>query len=152
MYLLMSMKAIYEKLSNLFSKHKRYGLRFDMLSFGLCCLLINIFISSSTNAERSRASKVTPILLITPPPIDAEKWDKYCLENFNVIAPRSNSVVKAYGEKVKNVAQEMGCHVVDAFTLLGGDDEKKEAHYGQYLEDGLHLNELGNELLYDVSC
>ena len=46
----------------------------------------------------------------------------------------------------------MKCHVVDAFALLGGDNEEKEAHYGLHLEDGLHLNELGNMLLYDVSC
>lgn len=92
-----------------------------------------------------------PILLITPPPIDAKKWDKYCLEAFNDISPRTNSVARAYGERVKSVARAMDCLVVDAFSLLGGYHQDGETHYGLHLEDGLHLNELGNRLLYDVS-
>jgi hypothetical protein len=45
----------------------------------------------------------------------------------------------------------MDCITVDSFALLGGDHEQGEAFYGQHLEDGLHLNELGNKRLYEVS-
>lgn len=95
--------------------------------------------------------RTPPILLITPPPIDAKKWDKYCLETFNDTSPRTNPTAKAYGERVKCVANDMDCITVDAFALLGGNHEQGEAYYGQHLEDGLHLNELGNKRLYEVS-
>ena len=97
------------------------------------------------------AARTPPIIMVTPPPIDAKKWDKYCLETFNDTSPRTNAVTKAYRERVKLIAKEMQCNIVDAFSLLGGDHEDGESHYGLHLEDGLHLNELGNRLLYDVS-
>lgn len=60
-------------------------------------------------------------------------------------------MAKAYGDRVKTVAKDMECLIVDAFSLLGGDHIECESHYGHYLEDGLHLNELGNKRLYGVS-
>ncbi|KAL7483450.1 hypothetical protein ACHAW6_009101 [Cyclotella cf. meneghiniana] len=93
--------------------------------------------------------RVPPILLITPPPIDEKKWDTYCIQNFNQLSPRTNHASKAYGDRVKCLAKDLECLVVDAFALLGGDHPEQEAYYGQNLEDGLHLNDLGNKLLYD---
>mmetsp|Transcript_10741 Transcript_10741/g.15326 ORF Transcript_10741/g.15326 Transcript_10741/m.15326 type:complete len:255 (-) Transcript_10741:49-813(-) len=89
----------------------------------------------------------TPIILITPPPLDEKAWDKYCREEFDNLSPRSNEQSKLYGERVKLVAYEMGCSIVDSFSLLGGNDGVSA--YGECLEDGLHLSAKGNELLYD---
>ena len=89
----------------------------------------------------------TPIILITPPPLDEKSWDKYCRQEFNDVSPRSNAQSKAYGERVKLVADEMGCYLVDSFSLLGGNSDVSV--YGTALEDGLHLSAEGNKLLYN---
>eukprot|EP00985_Skeletonema_marinoi_P016755 scaffold9046_cov123-Skeletonema_marinoi.AAC.2 len=85
--------------------------------------------------------KETPIILITPPPLDEHAWHKYCRAEFDDLSPRSNEQSKLYGERVKLVAKEMGCSIVDSFSLLGA--------YEKSLEDGLHLSAKGNQLLYD---
>lgn len=89
----------------------------------------------------------TPIILITPPPLDEHAWDKYCRDEFDNLSPRSNEQSKLYGERVKLVANDMGCSIVDSFSLLGGNDGVSA--YEECLEDGLHLSAKGNELLYD---
>jgi len=88
-----------------------------------------------------------PIILITPPPIDRSAWDKFCFEGFGLLSPRTNEVTKQYGIRVKSIAEELGCSVVDAFSLLGGNNA--EEIYGASLEDGLHLNGPGNKLLFE---
>jgi len=89
----------------------------------------------------------TPIILITPPPLDEKAWDKYCREEFDDLSPRSNEQSKLYGERVKLVANDMGCSIVDSFSLLGGNNGVSA--YAECLEDGLHLSAKGNELLYE---
>jgi lysophospholipase L1-like esterase len=126
------------------------------LSFFFFCCPRQPFFTNSQSATLPKENKehnlpIPPILLITPPPIDEKKWDYYCIENYNELSPRSNHSSKAYGDRVKSVAKDLGCLVVDAFALLGGDHVEQEAYYGQNLEDGLHLSDLGNKLLYDVS-
>jgi len=87
------------------------------------------------------------IILITPSPVHKPHWDKYCMENFDDVSPRTNEVAKLYGDRVKSVARELGCSVVDSFSLLGGNDT--EETYGKHLEDGLHLNGSGNKVLFE---
>ena len=52
-----------------------------------------------------------------------------------------------YGDKVKSVAEEMGCSVVDTLSLLHGNYSVEK--YGKNLDDGLHLNASGNKLLFE---
>ena len=91
--------------------------------------------------------KETPIILITPPPLDENAWDHFCREQYDSLDPRSNAASKLYGERTKLVANEFGCSLVDSFTLLGGNGDV--ASYGETLEDGLHLSAKGNDLLFD---
>mmetsp|Transcript_8076 Transcript_8076/g.16466 ORF Transcript_8076/g.16466 Transcript_8076/m.16466 type:complete len:267 (-) Transcript_8076:92-892(-) len=98
---------------------------------------------------KDKSKPTAPIILITPPPIDKIAWDKYCLENFGDLSPRTNEAAKSYGDRVKLVASELDCHVVDAFSLLGGDDEGEAESYGKHLEDGLHLSASGNKSLFE---
>mmetsp|Transcript_22551 Transcript_22551/g.53234 ORF Transcript_22551/g.53234 Transcript_22551/m.53234 type:complete len:263 (+) Transcript_22551:84-872(+) len=88
-----------------------------------------------------------PVILFTPPPVDQKAWDDYCVSEFGCTSPRTNDAAKLYGDRVKNVGQELGCSIVDSFELLGGNGEVSE--YGKNLDDGLHLNEKGNGLLFD---
>ena len=91
--------------------------------------------------------KQTPIILITPPPLDEKSWDSFCREQFDNLSPRSNTASKLYGERTKLVANEFGCSLVDSFTLLGGNGDVSS--YGDTLDDGLHLSAKGNDLLYN---
>mmetsp|Transcript_16474 Transcript_16474/g.25830 ORF Transcript_16474/g.25830 Transcript_16474/m.25830 type:complete len:254 (+) Transcript_16474:54-815(+) len=96
--------------------------------------------------ERFQADKPA-VLVITPPPVAKNKWDGWCMENFGDLSPRTNEVSKLYGDRAKSVAKELGCSVVDSFSLLGGNDTDES--YGKHLEDGLHLNGSGNKLLFE---
>ena len=92
--------------------------------------------------RNSLESAAIPILLITPPPFDAQAW----MEFRQLESPgRDNQIAKEYGDKVKEVAASLEmCSVVDTWNLLEGSSNNK----GQYLSDGLHLNEAGNRLLH----
>ncbi|KAL7567976.1 hypothetical protein ACA910_019684 [Epithemia clementina (nom. ined.)] len=84
----------------------------------------------------------TPIVLLTPPPFDAEAWMKFR----SLTKPgRSNEVAQSYGDVVKKVANKFGLAVVDTWILMEGGSPKKSS----YLSDGLHLNEKGNRAVYE---
>lgn len=88
-----------------------------------------------------------PIILFTPPPVSSKAWDHYCtVTSPRPLSPRSNEKSKEYGMKVKAIGEEMGCAVVDTFTLLGGDNAEEE--YSKFLSDGLHLNGEGNKIVF----
>lgn len=95
----------------------------------------------------ANANDQVPIILFTPPPVSSKAWDHYCtVTSPRPLSPRSNQRSKEYGLKVQAIGAEMGCAVVDTFTILGGDGE--EEHYSQYLTDGLHLNGEGNKIVF----
>lgn len=83
-----------------------------------------------------------PILLITPPPFDAQAW----MASRQVDTPgRDNMIAKSYGDKLKQVCDKLEmCSVVDTWTALEGPTDAKI----KYLSDGLHLNEAGNKLVH----
>lgn len=87
-----------------------------------------------------------PIILIAPPPLAKAQWDEYCMENFGQLGLRTKEATKRYGDRVKSVAKELSCSVVDTFSLLGGNGA--EDVYAKHLKDGLHLNASGNNLLF----
>lgn len=88
----------------------------------------------------------TPIILITPPPIDTDRWDAYCLKR-GFGGGHHLEQTQLYGERVKSVASKLeSCHLLDSFTLLGGTDI---ATATSYLSDGLHLNGAGNRKLFE---
>eukprot|EP00591_Stephanopyxis_turris_P005298 CAMPEP_0195525180 /NCGR_PEP_ID=MMETSP0794_2-20130614/25481_1 /TAXON_ID=515487 /ORGANISM="Stephanopyxis turris, Strain CCMP 815" /LENGTH=265 /DNA_ID=CAMNT_0040655575 /DNA_START=81 /DNA_END=878 /DNA_ORIENTATION=+ len=101
---------------------------------------------NSNNDESCGATKQVPIILFTPPPVDEEMWRR---ESDSSVPNRLNEVAKQYGEKVKSVANEYNCSVLDVFELLGGNDEPAKNTYGRHLRDGLHLSESGNTLVYE---
>lgn len=100
-----------------------------------------------SGGKKKEGGHTPPIVLITPPPVHAETWDEYMTTNFDCLSPRSNEASRLYGDRVKLVAREMGCSVVDSFSLLRGN-ESGDVYKG-YLEDGLHLNGEGNRLLFE---
>ena len=97
---------------------------------------------------RSSIKEDHPILLLTPPPVDEVAWKQHCDDKYGDVSKEStrrNSLAQAYGEAVKEVAgMDMNCAVVDTWELLEGETPER----GQYLSDGLHLNETGNRKVY----
>jgi lysophospholipase L1-like esterase len=86
-----------------------------------------------------------PIILLTPPPVHEESWVTTSLAWREIErCDRDNQVTRQYGDKVKQVATEHDCHVVDTWELLSGSTDDRS----KYLSDGLHLNESGNRLVY----
>merc|ERR1719491_2312551 len=85
-----------------------------------------------------------PIILITPPPVDVSMWDAFCLQNFGEKrGKRCNEHVYKYALKLKEIGNELNCSVLDLFEAFDGYDKRK------LLCDGLHLNTLGNRLVYE---
>jgi lysophospholipase L1-like esterase len=93
--------------------------------------------------QNGNSSSSFPIILFTPPPVDEDLW-----ASFREIekSDRTNQVARQYGDKVKQVAAEFGCHVVDTWEVLSGSTNDR----GKYLSDGLHLNDSGNRLVYQA--
>jgi lysophospholipase L1-like esterase len=104
--------------------------------------------SAGTGGGRSDGDTKTPIILFTPTPVSSKAWDYYCtVSSPRPLSPRSNERSQEYGLKIKEIGKDMGCAVVDAFSLLGGNE--CEEQYKQYLTDGLHLNGEGNKIIFN---
>jgi len=98
--------------------------------------------SCSSKNNQQLSSSLSPIILMTPPPLHDEAW-----ANFKGLANRSNERHFLYGKIVKEVAQKHDqCSILDVWSLLDGSTSP--SIYGKYLTDGLHLNDLGNRAIY----
>mmetsp|Transcript_60613 Transcript_60613/g.148707 ORF Transcript_60613/g.148707 Transcript_60613/m.148707 type:complete len:287 (+) Transcript_60613:115-975(+) len=99
----------------------------------------------SENSNKATGSTKVSIILFSPPPVDQVKWRRELglYEHFD----RSNDVARQYGLAVQEVANELGCPFLDAWALLGGNQNVET--YSQHLSDGLHLSTSGNRLLFD---
>ncbi|MBK3495497.1 SGNH/GDSL hydrolase family protein [Viridibacillus sp. YIM B01967] len=81
---------------------------------------------------------VDQTILITSPPVD------------ELLQPnRNNQLLKEYGQAVKDVAAETGCHCIDFFEILYSKPNYKELLVG-IKNDGLHFGEAGYDLLSDA--
>jgi isoamyl acetate esterase len=93
--------------------------------------------------EETKESPDLPIIIMTPPPVDEKAWKRFL--NLFDYCDRTNELSRQYGLEAKRVAEQMGCSVLDTWEILGGDQEG----YRKFLSDGLHLNESGNELVFE---
>lgn len=114
-----------------------------------CSILIGYQTIRQTTGQQQQegdTSSSFPIILLTPPPLDAEAWRQFKqLETSN----RSNEMHRVYGQKMKAVAkQHPNCVCLDVFDLLEGNVASGSNIYSRYLTDGLHLNEEGNRKVY----
>jgi lysophospholipase L1-like esterase len=91
---------------------------------------------------RERVGEKPPIIIMTPPPVDEERWAADCGD---VKPDRLNNISSQYGDVCKQVAADHGCSVVDVFEILGGNT----GDYSHHLSDGLHLSGSGNTMLYE---
>nr|CAB3255131.1 isoamyl acetate-hydrolyzing esterase 1 homolog [Phallusia mammillata] len=82
------------------------------------------------------------IILIAPPPVDAELRAKDLLESGDKpCLDRINDATIEYAKACVKVANSKKCRVIDLFTLM------INKHLPTYLHDGLHFSDEGNSLL-----
>nr|CAB3255136.1 isoamyl acetate-hydrolyzing esterase 1 homolog [Phallusia mammillata] len=82
------------------------------------------------------------IILIAPPPVEAELRAKHMMEKGNgSVCDRSNDTSIEYAKACVKVANSKKCRVIDLFTLM------INKHLPTYLNDGLHFSDEGNSLL-----
>ena len=81
------------------------------------------------------------IILFTVPPVNERVWIMDGQVN------RTKAAARAYGDALKEAANEDGVLLYDVWTALEGD--KGADVFGKYLNDGLHLSELGNRRVFE---
>ncbi|PIA13162.1 SGNH hydrolase, partial [Coemansia reversa NRRL 1564] len=115
--------------------------------------IVNIFKSP----ESEFYSPDTKIILITPPPVGDKLYAlKFALDGKTV--DRRNETSKPYAEAVREVAKELSVPCVDLWTAIQIEVNAKQSNgiqsefdgYEDYLSDGLHLNNNGNNMLFKL--
>mmetsp|Transcript_22443 Transcript_22443/g.45227 ORF Transcript_22443/g.45227 Transcript_22443/m.45227 type:complete len:138 (+) Transcript_22443:412-825(+) len=87
------------------------------------------------------AWKSVQIVLIAPPPIDAEKWD--AKRGGPGMGERTLDHVQQYSKRCTEVAARLGCPCIDTYNKFLEDSSWKGL-----LDDGLHFSEGGNARLH----
>mmetsp|Transcript_26388 Transcript_26388/g.50125 ORF Transcript_26388/g.50125 Transcript_26388/m.50125 type:complete len:251 (+) Transcript_26388:70-822(+) len=99
--------------------------------------------------QSDKAHPTCSITLITPPPIDHDRWQQHRVDNFVPTPPstrnRCNERTRLYAEAVVQVGIETNTQTIDLYTKWSASHQWQD-----YLEDGLHLNPLGNKMLFDA--
>ncbi|ORY05459.1 isoamyl acetate-hydrolyzing esterase 1 [Basidiobolus meristosporus CBS 931.73] len=104
-------------------------------------------------------SPKTRVLLVTPPPLIEQEWEKMC--SFRGISlDRKSEVTKIYAQKCKDIGQEMNVPVVDLwkhFTKrirlarkdrIPGRRLLRGMQLKDYFLDGIHFSDLGNNATF----
>ncbi|XP_065644419.1 isoamyl acetate-hydrolyzing esterase 1 homolog isoform X2 [Hydra vulgaris] len=86
---------------------------------------------------------VLNIILLTPPPIDGEKWHDFMMETQNRPGSFSNKRVLNYVKMCTELALEQQIHIVDLYDCI-----IKLENWKQYFYDGLHFSQSGNLLVF----
>lgn len=84
------------------------------------------------------------IILITPPAVYEPDWIQDCKDKGKTAA-LDNKVTATYAKTCLEVATEMGTKKVDIYSEM-----MKEDDFQKYLRDGLHFNQKGSELLFNL--
>jgi lysophospholipase L1-like esterase len=90
----------------------------------------------------------TPIVLLTPPPIDRKAREEFCWRVYGDLnrAQRCNHATHNIVSVIQTVADEVDCPLFNVFNRLGGNGNADAYH--QYLVDGLHLSGTANIQVY----
>ena len=101
------------------------------------------------DAIKSCGDGTAKILLMTPPPIDQDKWGKHCIGEYNLDPAaqpdRHFDNTKRYAQVCLEVAKELGVPGVDMNSAIAAHPQWKDFFY-----DGLHPNDEGNDAIYEV--
>ncbi|CAL1575086.1 unnamed protein product [Knipowitschia caucasica] len=81
------------------------------------------------------------VIFITPPPIHESAWRKECTAK-GCALNRLNAVTGQYAQACVQAAAQCGVEVLDLWTLM-----QKGEDFTEYLCDGLHLSQKGNQFV-----
>ncbi|KAF9452289.1 SGNH hydrolase [Macrolepiota fuliginosa MF-IS2] len=92
----------------------------------------------------------TRVILLTPPPVNThQRLADLQSRNPPLALDRLFDTTKLYAQVVQEIGEQEGVAVVDVWTLLWDASGRDEASLNQYLIDGLHLNGVGYEVVYN---
>ncbi|KAI0328125.1 SGNH hydrolase [Cubamyces sp. BRFM 1775] len=104
--------------------------------------------------DSPRYSPETRIILLTPPPVDPTRWARTLEETVEVglrgLFQRTFEVTRQYAEAARDVGARESVPVVDVWTGIWEAAGRDMGRLGEYLYDGLHLNEKGYAVVYDA--
>ncbi|KAI5480965.1 GDSL Lipase/Acylhydrolase family protein [Pseudohyphozyma bogoriensis] len=107
---------------------------------------LHTLISFLTSPTSPYYSPDTKILLLTPPPVDAQtRNNDLATRDPPRPADRDAERTRLFAEAVKEVATEAGLNAVDTWTAISVAAEKNGLD--KYLSDGLHLTGEGYEIV-----
>ncbi|KAG0705027.1 SGNH hydrolase-type esterase domain-containing protein [Suillus ampliporus] len=86
-------------------------------------------------------SPETRIILITPPPVNTKQWN-------SPDHPRVFETTRLYAEAVKEVGEKENVPVADIWTPIFDGAGRSEEGCEKYLNDGLHLNSDGYNIVF----
>jgi len=102
-----------------------------------------------TKIKQSSSGPVQ-IIVLTPPPIDANKYAEWCREKFGAQASepasRTDEWARRYAAAAVRAATSCGAEVIDVYSAMHSSGQP----VAEFLSDGLHLNQAGNQLVYDL--
>ncbi|KAI6028834.1 SGNH hydrolase-type esterase domain-containing protein, partial [Pisolithus orientalis] len=84
-------------------------------------------------------SPSTRIILITPPPVNSHQRQD-----------RNLDATKSYAEVVNELGTALATPVADVWTAMWDASGRDERALEKFLHDGLHLNEAGYEVVYNL--
>jgi len=102
-----------------------------------------------TSRDSPHYSPVTRIILISPPPVNTYQRDAALqARNPPQILDRTFETTRKYAEAVRDIGEREKLPVVDVWSALYDAAGRDERALYQFLEDGLHLNQAGYEIVY----
>ncbi|KAJ3477739.1 hypothetical protein NLI96_g10253 [Meripilus lineatus] len=111
---------------------------------------VTTLVRKVTSPSSPHYSPVTRIILITPPPVNThQRAADLATRDPPKLLDREFEVTRQYAEAVKDVGRKEQVPVVDMWTLLWDASGHVEENLSEFLEDGLHLNVKGYEIVYD---
>ena len=88
----------------------------------------------------------TKVILMTPPPVyEPVLEERNQAKGKTLLVDRSNERTLLYVNAVKDIGKEFGLPVVDNFNTMEVDSPNRN----NYLRDGLHLSQLGNQRVFE---
>ncbi|KAF8590483.1 GDSL Lipase/Acylhydrolase [Ramaria rubella] len=109
------------------------------------------FVRMIKSPDSEYYSSSTRILLFTPPPINTfQRGADLLSRNPPLALDRTFETTKSYADMVKEVGEKEGVPVLDVWTALYSAADEDEKQLERFLNDGLHLNAAGYEIVFNL--
>jgi len=104
-----------------------------------------------TSPASPHHSPLTRIILITPPPVNTyQRGDDLGSRDPPQLLDRTFETTRKYAEAVVDVGKQEDIPVIDVWNALYDAAGREERALEQFLQDGLHLNAAGYEIVYEA--